>query len=303
MKNNISKILALIIVLFPIVETIGQVWTGNTVVLNHPTLGANGDYTAIYRADEIADKTVLRFMMGDEVTSDLQIGYTNYQNGQWQSNFTLDGYGNAYYRGYVGIGTTAPGAKLSFNNVNDGSNLADGITWYNPSPLVYGIYRTPGAWSSPNYQQLKLSFDTGIILDPGSSYGKSYVDVQGAGLRVTSGNVGIGTLNPDFKLTVNGKIKAEEIQVVVDVPADYVFEEDYNLKPLEEVEKFVKEHKHLPGMPDAQSLITNGWQVGEMNNKLLEKVEELTLYLIEIKKELDQVKKENTEMKRMLQKD
>ena len=291
MKNNISKILALTIVLFPIVEAIGQVWTGNTVVLNHPTLGANGDYTAIYRADEISDRTVLRFMMGDEYTSDLQIGYTNYQNGQWQSNFTLDGYGNTYVRGNIGIGTTSAGAKLSFNNLNDGSNLADGITWYNPAPLVYGIYRTPGAWSSPNYQQLKLSFDTGIILDPGSAYGKSYVDVQGAGLRVSSGNVGIGTLNPDFKLTVNGKIKAEEIQVVVDVPADYVFEKDYSLMPLQEVEKFVTENKHLPGMPDAQSLITNGWQVGAMNNKLLEKIEELTLYLIALKKENEELKK------------
>lgn len=300
MKNNISKILALTMVLFPIVEAIGQVWTGNTVVLNHPTLGSNGDYTAIYRADEISDKTVLRFMMGDEVTSDFQIGFTNWQNGQWQSNFTLDGYGNTYIRNAIGIGTTTPAAKLSFNNVNDGSNLADGITWYNPSPLVYGIYRTPGAWSSPNYQQLKLSFDTGIILDPGSLYGKSYVDVQGAGLRVTSGNVGIGTLNPDFKLTVNGKIKAEEIQVVVDVPADYVFEKGYTLMPLEEVEGFVKENKHLPGMPNAQHLINNGWQVGEMNNKLLEKIEELTLYMIEMKKELEDLKAENKILKKSL---
>ncbi|MFZ5972135.1 MAG: hypothetical protein ACOYXA_11130 [Bacteroidota bacterium] len=112
-----------------------------------------------------------------------------------------------------------------------------------------------------------------------------------------SGNVGIGTTNPDFKLTVNGKIKAEEVQVVVDVPADYVFDEGYSLKPLEVVEQFIKENKHLPGVPNAETLKANGWQVGEMNNKLLEKVEELTLYLIEIKKEIHQLRKENEELK------
>ncbi|MFZ5972137.1 MAG: hypothetical protein ACOYXA_11140, partial [Bacteroidota bacterium] len=66
--------------------------------------------------------------------------------------------------------------------------------------------------------------------------------------------------------------------------------EDYNLKPLEEVEQFIKENKHLPGVPNAESLKANGWQVGEMNNKLLEKVEELTLYLIELKRENEDLK-------------
>src|SRR5690349_14436898 len=75
--------------------------------------------------------------------------------------------------GNVGIGTTSPGAKLSFNNVDDGSNGSDGITWYNTYPLDYGIYRTPGAWTSPNYQQLEIRFETGIILHPGTLYGRS----------------------------------------------------------------------------------------------------------------------------------
>ncbi len=92
--------------------------------------------------------------------------------------------------GNVGIGYTAPGAKLSFNNLNDGTNGADGITWYNPGPLSYGIYRTAGAWSSPNYQQLELAFSTGIIIDGGSAYGKS-----GTVLQPNGGNVRIGS-NP-----------------------------------------------------------------------------------------------------------
>ena len=98
--------------------------------------------------------------------------------------------------GNVGIGTASPGAKLSFNNLNDGSNGADGITWYNPSPTAYGIYRTPGVWSGPDYQQLSLTWQTGIRLDPGTAHGKSYVDIGGGGLRVTAGNAAIGTTGP-----------------------------------------------------------------------------------------------------------
>jgi len=85
--------------------------------------------------------------------------------------------------GYVGVGTTSPGAKLSFNNVSDGSDGPDGITWYNPSPLNYGIFRSAGPWSYPNYQQLVLSFETGIILNPGTPHAKSYVDIQGNGFN------------------------------------------------------------------------------------------------------------------------
>jgi hypothetical protein len=106
--------------------------------------------------------------------------------------------------GNVGIGTTSPAAKLSFNNLTDGSNQADGITWYNPDPLSYGIYRTAGPWVSPDYQQLRFNFNTGIILNPGASYGKSFVDIQGGGLRVTSGYLGIGTTSPSSKLVIDG---------------------------------------------------------------------------------------------------
>ena len=106
--------------------------------------------------------------------------------------------------GNFGIGTTIPGAKLGFNNLNDGSNGADGITWYNPSPTAYGIFRTAGPWTAPNYQQLRLEWQTGITLNPGTVYGKSYVDIQGGGLRVTSGNVGIGTTGRSAKLDVVG---------------------------------------------------------------------------------------------------
>ena len=101
--------------------------------------------------------------------------------------------------GNVGIGTTNPQAKLSFGDINDGRDTPDGITWYSGSPLTYGIYRTSGAWSAPNYQQLQLSFATGIVIDGGSAYGKS-----GTVLQPNGGNVGIGTTDPKAALHIEG---------------------------------------------------------------------------------------------------
>jgi len=75
--------------------------------------------------------------------------------------------------------------------------------------------------------------------------------------------------------------------------ADYVFADGYYLRPLSEIEAFVKEHKHLPGVPSAAEFAECGYNVGDMDNKLLEKVEELTLYMIQMKAELDALKKEN----------
>lgn len=102
-----------------------------------------------------------------------------------------------------------------------------------------------------------------------------------------NGNVGIGTLTPsaDYKLSVNGSIRAKEV-VVETGWADFVFEEDYDLKSLEEVEQYIKENKHLAEIPSAKDIEENGVNVGEIESKLLQKVEELTLYLIEADKQI-----------------
>ena len=107
-------------------------------------------------------------------------------------------------------------------------------------------------------------------------------------MRIASnGNVGIGTSQPDAQLTVKGKIHAEEIKVDLNVPGpDYVFEKDYQLKSLEEVEKFVSVNKHLPEIPAASVMEKEGIGMGEMQMKLLQKIEELTLYSIEQNKKL-----------------
>ncbi|WP_320052056.1 hypothetical protein [uncultured Acetobacteroides sp.] len=109
---------------------------------------------------------------------------------------------------------------------------------------------------------------------------------QGNDILYTQGNILIGKTsqaNPAYKLDVAGKVRADEITVNTS-GADFVFEKGYNLRPLNEVEVFVKENKHLPDVAPATEMQTNGVSIGEMNAKLLQKVEELTLYVIELNK-------------------
>jgi len=94
--------------------------------------------------------------------------------------------------------------------------------------------------------------------------------------------------NGEYKLVVNGKVKAREIKVTVTGYGDYIFSPAYRLRPLSEVDAFIKQNGHLPEVPSAAEVAKEGMNVGEMENTLLKKVEELTLYVIELKKENDQ---------------
>jgi hypothetical protein len=96
----------------------------------------------------------------------------------------------------------------------------------------------------------------------------------------TNGNVGIGTTSPSYKLDVAGVIRANEI-IVNTTGADFVFADDYQLRPLSEVKAFIVENKHLPEIKSAQEMQENGVGVNELQTQLLQKIEELTLYILQ----------------------
>ncbi len=111
-----------------------------------------------------------------------------------------------------------------------------------------------------------------------------------------NGNVGIGTTNPQSKLAVNGSITTKEVIVTSTGWSDYVFRPDYHLRPLTEVEAFVKEHHHLPEIPSEAEVQEKGVSLGDMQAKLLAKIEELTLHMIKAEERNDRLERENRDL-------
>lgn len=172
--------------------------------------------------------------------------------------------------GSVGIGTADPLATLHIN----GNQLIHMTTNVN---LKISNWELAG----PNT----------VALAAGQDASSSHIPIAFAASKFYfhSGYVGIGCSNPTAPLTVNGKILATEIEVVNPVPcSDYVFEESYKPMTISSLEKYVKTNKHLPEVPSAKEFKENGYNLAEMDNVLLKKVEELTLYTIEQNKKLEQ---------------
>ena len=182
--------------------------------------------------------------------------------------------------GNVGIGTTTPEGKLDIYGsvfINTNANLYLKASATSPSD--------PG--------------DLVFLANSNTEYARIYANPGGSDLRFSvgttpttrmlvtnTGNVGIGTLTPSYKLSVEGTIGARRVKVTQESWADFVFEPTYKLPPLAELEAYIKANKHLPDVPSAEEITKEGLDVGEMNKILLQKIEELTLHLIEQEKKI-----------------
>jgi hypothetical protein len=135
-----------------------------------------------------------------------------------------------------------------------------------------------------------------MLLQAVNGTGASISFLNGSGGAYFASNVGIGTTNPQHLLHVAGTIGAEEV-IVSSTGADYVFQSGYRLRPLSEVNAFIQENHHLPDIPSEAEVKENGVRLGEMQSKLLAKVEELTLHMIDADARNARLERENQELR------
>lgn len=188
--------------------------------------------------------------------------------------------------GNVGIGTSTPGYKIE---AVSGSSLGFRLQTNNSSvagPLM-------DLYDNGRTQESIISSTDGTVT---GMYIATYTNhpilfstnhSSAQAVLTTQGNMGIGTTTPAEKLSVNGNISAKKILVTQNGWPDYVFDRKYNLKSLTEVERFIVKNKHLPEMPSSTEVSQKGISIGDNQALLLKKIEELTLYMIQLRKIID----------------
>ncbi len=317
MKKNylpfsLSVLLIPVFAMLP-AEVIGQWVTNGTNIYNSNTGNVGVGATAPGQKLEVNGNILLRNSTGLKSIYTWEASDVNWRIGMNSSpgfNRALATshvqyltYGNSAGQGFaVGVnGANSSFELLSTNhqayfrgNVGIGSTIADGLQ-------VNVVLSSEAAQASSNVRIGVMGGGPRIIFDRAGSTpfqmdnfgGRFRIFVPGTELFniTTSGNVGIGSLNPNQKLTVNGTIYGREVKVDLNVPGpDYVFQPEYKLMPLDEVKKYIQENKHLPEVPSAAEMEANGINLSEMNMLLLKKIEELTLHIITLEERIREAK-------------
>ncbi len=272
---------------------------GGNIIMPSGNIGI-GTFSPTGRLSIDAKQSTLTDILDIKGTSSRQWSISYEQNSWLQSKLSFDEFdanGSRFPRltlntGKVGIGTTTPDEALeiySTRPVMRLKNSADGSSAF--------------AW----LEYYDINSRMGYIGFGSSGNSNLYIQNEAGGnVIVPNGHVGIGTLHPDAELSVKGSIHTNEVKVDLNgaVAPDYVFDDNYDLRTLEETEKYIHANSHLPEIPSASEMEENGLNLKEMNLMLLKKVEELTLYMIEMNKdmkshndEIQQLKKENQDLK------
>lgn len=205
---------------------------------------------------------------------------------------------------------TSAGWPTNGNDIKNGNSGNVGIGGFPSTDIMFDVsgngsfYSTP-PFSDVNYNSSALSLYTKNAF-PSVAYRFLKLDgqrIQSAGapniavqptpkdiyLNPLGGNVGIGIESLTHRLEVNGTIRSKEVIVEAVNWPDYVFSKEYDLPSLTSIEKYISEHKHLPNIPSASEVEMNGQLLGETQKKMMEKIEELTLYIIQLEKRITQI--------------
>lgn len=224
-------------------------------------------------------------------------GKVGYHQSGVGNRFVLDQDGD------VGIGTDSPSYRLDVN----GSLRSNGF--FTHTGVIY--VRPQNGTNEGGHLQLQRPSSSQENWNIDHFNGNLRIYMSGGGFSShhfhSNGNVGIGTSSPDHKLDVNGSIRGSSLDVeglvraheikVLTSWADFVFEEDYALPSLDEVELHIQENGHLPGVPSASEVEKNGLDLGQSQALLMQKIEELTLYMIELKNENRQLRQDVQDLK------
>ncbi|WP_420385481.1 hypothetical protein [Roseivirga sp.] len=208
--------------------------------------------------------------------------YSDSPTGSITNSFNIYAAGStkSYFGGNVGIGTTSPNAKLEVTGATR-INSTTPVLHFLENDITDSNFQIDVSGGNLNFRTNNDSFTN-------ASTKMSILN---------NGNVGMGTTTPGEKLEVNGTIRSKKVKVEASGWPDYVFADNYQLPSLTDIENFIKTNGHLPEVPSAKEVTENGLDLGDMEATLLKKVEEMTLYMIEMKKEVEALKEENKTLK------
>lgn len=284
----------------------------NTISNANSYLGTANDYDILFKRNgietgKITTNSISLGLNSKATNTSVSIGYSSGKNSIANNNTfignisgasTTTGSNNTfigtaagstnvtgYENVYIGINTGPDDADDAHGNVFIGAYSGFNETGSNKLYISNSDTNFPLIWGDFAEEQLKFNGKVGI----GYGFGN---------YPTTTGTADVSSYN----LFVNGGILTEEVRVTLQSTwADYVFKEGYKLPSLEEVEKHIQEKGHLINVPSAEEIETNGIELGEMTKIQQEKIEELTLYLIEQKKVNEEQEKEIKELKNLVQ--
>jgi len=238
------------------------------------------------------------------------LGPADVQSAQITSfgNLTSSDFINASdYRSFVGS-TYTDGTSSNLSRYISYRSIFGGYLNYDNQG--YGFY------SQGNYPRMFMEVISGnhgtaasLPADSPIKSGYLYQQIKGPAADATPTPIKATNSNSQWlwgvtstgNIIVAGKIESREVKVTVDAGADYVFEPEYPLRSLEDVQNHIKRHGHLPNIPSARDMEENGIQLGEMNIKLLEKIEELTLYTLQQEEKIKAQEKRLSRLERLLE--